>query len=89
MTQRILIVEDDLPLAAGLTRALSLEDRKIQSCSKLQEAERLIREEAPELVLLDVNLPDGNGYDFLAKLRKTSQIPVILPVSYTHLKIFS
>lgn len=78
MTQRILIVEDDLPLAAGLTRALSLEDRKIQSCSKLQEAERLIREEAPELVLLDVNLPDGNGYDFLAKLRKTSQIPVIL-----------
>ena len=78
MTQRILIVEDDQPLAACLTRALSQKKKKMQSCSKLQEAERLIREEAPELVLLDVNLPDGNGYDFLAKLRKTSQIPVIL-----------
>jgi DNA-binding response OmpR family regulator len=81
--QRILIVEDDHPLASGLCRALQNEKTETVSCHTLQEAEKLldggesasaklnqgavgeIARTAFDLVVLDVNLPDGNGFDFL------------------------
>lgn len=78
MTQKILIVEDDVHLAAGLVRALSQEGRTVESCGSIKAAGERIKKATYHLMILDVNLPDGNGYDFLAELRKESQIPVIL-----------
>lgn len=78
MTQKILIVEDDVHLAAGLVRALSQEGRTVESCGNIKAAGERIKKATYHLMILDVNLPDGNGYDFLAELRKESQIPVIL-----------
>ena len=76
--QTILIIEDDAALASGLCRALTSEDRTLQSCGKIREARRLLREAQPDLVILDVNLPDGSGFDFLGEIKGKGAVPVIL-----------
>ena len=47
-------------------------------CQTLQEAREILKKEDITLVLLDVNLPDGNGIDFVREIRKNSQVPIIL-----------
>ena len=47
-------------------------------CRTLQEAREILKKEDITLVLLDVNLPDGNGIDFVREIRKNSQVPIIL-----------
>lgn len=74
---RILIVEDDKNLNNGIKLALRNEYSCIQSFS-IQSAREEIKRKKPDLILLDINLPDGNGMDFLTELRKTDQIPIIL-----------
>lgn len=44
----------------------------------MQEAREILKKEDITLVLLDVNLPDGNGIDFVREIRKNSQVPIIL-----------
>lgn len=75
---QILIVEDDRPLAGGLCRALQNGRTTTVSCHTLQEANRLLGETAFDLVVLDVNLPDGNGFDFLQEIKKIYDISVIM-----------
>ena len=76
--ETILIIEDDAALASGLCRALTSEDRTLQSCGKIREARRILREAQPDLVILDVNLPDGSGFDFLGEIKGKGAVPVIL-----------
>lgn len=75
---QILIVEDDLALAAGLCRALATEENRTVSCGSIKEARNRFETETYDLLLLDVNLPDGSGFDFLQEIRSQSQVPVIL-----------
>ena len=74
----ILIVEDDHPLAAGLCRALQNDHTETVSCYTLQEAEKLLEGFSFDLVVLDVNLPDGNGFDFLQQIKAKYDICVIM-----------
>lgn len=74
----ILIIEDDKSLAEGLSRALSAEQTKAVCCGCLREARRLLQADAFALVLLDINLPDGNGFEFLAEIKEKYQTSVIL-----------
>lgn len=74
---RILIVEDDVDLNKGIKLALRNEFFCLQAFS-VQAARDMWKSQALDLILLDVNLPDGNGMDFLSEIRKTDQIPVIL-----------
>lgn len=80
--QRILIIEDDRPLAGGLCRALQNDNTTTVSCHTLREAEKLLGDEeeqsAFDLVVLDVNLPDGSGFDFLQTIKAKYGICVIL-----------
>lgn len=73
----ILIVEDDQTLAKGLCRALTSDTISADFCSTIKRAKELLLEDYA-LVILDVNLPDGNGFDFLKELKAKSQIAVIL-----------
>lgn len=73
----ILIVEDDQSLNQGLSRALRAEGREILACPNLRTARQQLSQAS--LVLLDVNLPDGNGVDFLREVKETfPETPVIL-----------
>lgn len=62
--QKILIIEDDWELNRGIAYALTKEKYAVCSAHSLQEAKDIYLTEKPELVLLDVNLPDGEGFDF-------------------------
>lgn len=74
----ILIIEDDRPLAGGLCRALQNDNTETVGCHTLREAESLLDGTAFDLVVLDVNLPDGNGFDFLQKIKAKYDIIVIM-----------
>ncbi|MFD0672623.1 response regulator transcription factor [Cohnella sp. GCM10027633] len=76
-TARILLVEDDVSLHRGIQFTLQQEGFEVGSAFSLDEARRLLREERFALLLLDVHLPDGNGFDFCAEIRRTNDTPLI------------
>lgn len=75
--KRIFFVEDDLSLVKGLTFALEKQGYEVETARTSQEAQRLWKDEGYDLVILDVSLPDGSGYELCQKIRKTSDVPVI------------
>ena len=74
----ILMVEDEESITVPLSEALAREgfDTRVAGtvAAALEEARRL----EPDLVLLDVMLPDGSGYDVCRELRRTSEVPIIM-----------
>ena len=77
--EQILIIEDDIALNKGLCKALTTDSRQLISCTDIRSAREQILCSTPSLILLDINLPDGSGLDFLKELKKGSDsIPVIL-----------
>lgn len=79
MKQLLIIVEDDKSLNQGLCKALANENRQVISCQNIQSAREQLALGGAALVLLDINLPDGNGLDFLQELKAASpNLPVIM-----------
>ena len=78
MSYRILVAEDDKGLNQGIRLALQKEDFTFDTAYTLKEAREAWRENHPDMILLDVNFPDGNGFDFLRTLRQVSDIPVLV-----------
>lgn len=74
---RILFVEDDLPLAMGIEYTLKKEGFEVIHSKNLEDARNKYSKAKFDLILLDVLLPDGNGYDFCRDVRKSSDIPII------------
>lgn len=73
----ILMVEDDSTIAFGVKYALEQEGFKIDICKDLKSARFNIDEISYDIILLDVMLPDGNGYDFCAEIREIKDISII------------
>ena len=76
--RNILIVEDEQSITAPLTEALEREGFGTQVADTVEEALELSTREPPDLVLLDVMLPDGSGYDVCRTLRQRSAVPIIM-----------
>ncbi len=76
--KKILLIEDDMALAMATSFALETEDFKVSHCSCLFDAKNTLKEEDFSLMLLDVNLPDGDGYSFCKMIREEGyQLPII------------
>lgn len=75
---KILLVEDDAALCDGLSLTLRDDKTEIIQCRTLAQARERLSASRPELIILDVNLPDGSGLSFLRELRQTDSTPVIL-----------
>lgn len=73
---KLLIVEDDRMLNNGIKLSLKEEKTKILQAFCISEAREMLNEKI-DLIILDVNLPDGSGFEFCQELRKTSNVPVI------------
>ncbi|MGX6978195.1 response regulator transcription factor [Vagococcus elongatus] len=76
--KKILILEDDQELNDGIKLALSNEEYQFFQCRKITEAKKIITDEAIDLILLDLNLPDGHGLVFLKEVRSSSTVPIII-----------
>ena len=76
--ERILVVEDDLALSTGLCFELDAAGYATQAAYNCRKAEYLAGQEKFSLAILDVNLPDGNGFDLCKKIKsRTPELPVI------------
>lgn len=73
--KHITIIEDDIGLNNGIALALKQEDITFFQLYRLGDFQP---SEPTDLIILDINLPDGNGFDFLRKLRQNSDVPVII-----------
>lgn len=79
MKQLLIIVEDDKSLNQGLCKALADQNRQVISCQNIRAAREQLTLGGAALVLLDINLPDGNGLDFLQEIKAASpSLPVIM-----------
>jgi len=75
--KRILIIEDDEAIRAGLCRSLASDTMEAVGAEDLASAAQRINAQQFDLLLLDCNLPDGNGIDFCRELMRRMTIPVI------------
>ena len=75
--KRIFFVEDDLSLIHGLSFALQQQGYEIVNVRTCQEAEALWQAGDYDLVILDVTLPDGSGYDLCRLIRQSSKVPIL------------
>jgi DNA-binding response OmpR family regulator len=78
MKKRVLVVEDDPVLTRVLRDNLTFEGFDVESVANGTDAQSLAKAFAPDLVLLDVNLPGLSGFDLCASWRQRSQVPIIL-----------
>ena len=73
----ILIIEDDITLNKGIMLTLRQNDINIKQAFTLEDSRNILKKEKVDLIILDVNLPDGNGFDFCKEIREKSTIPII------------
>lgn len=78
--KRILLVEDDIMISSGLVYALEQEGYEPIHCKNVSEAYQAIQESVFDLAILDMQLPDGNGFDISKKLSKTNTSIIFLTV---------
>lgn len=76
--KKLLIIEDDRALANGIQIALQSDELTADTVGTLSEARNIISSTSFDLFILDINLPDGNGLDFLQELQSRSNAPIIL-----------
>lgn len=73
----ILIVEDDADIQKILSMNLSLEGFSYTIASTGMDAINIVREKTPDLILLDIQLPDMNGIDLCQQLREITAVPIL------------
>ena len=73
----ILLVEDDLSLINGLSFAVKKQGYMLDVAHTKDEADRLWENGAYDLVILDVSLPDGSGFDICKRIRQASKVPIM------------
>ena len=82
-TPLILIVEDDKRLMEINSQALETEGYGIKCAFTLKEARFLLEDQDPDVILLDVKMPDGSGFDFCREIRERSSAAIIFLTSVT------
>lgn len=75
--RKILLVEDDLSLIEGLKFALSKHGFDVTVSRTLQEAKKCFDQDEYHMILLDLMLPDGSGFELCRSVRQTSNVPII------------
>ena len=74
---RILLLEDDLSLITGLSFAFKKQGFEADNARTLREADSLWADGKYDLLVLDVSLPDGSGFEFCQRVRRNSKVPII------------
>ncbi len=75
---KILIIEDDAGLSRGISFALEQDGYKTMAARTAREGMALLDREIPDGILLDLNLPDGDGINLCRSIREKSDVPVLM-----------
>ena len=75
--KRIFLVEDDLSLINGLSFAIKKQGYMLDVARTFREADQIWAEGKYDLVVLEVSLPDGSGFDLCRRIRQTSKVPIM------------
>ncbi|HEX6289690.1 MAG TPA: response regulator transcription factor [Herpetosiphonaceae bacterium] len=76
--RRILIIDDDPQLRETVTIVLNTQEYDVQAAPTGKEGISVAAERAPDLIILDVNLPDMLGFEVVRELRRFSNVPVLM-----------
>lgn len=76
--QIIMILEDDEDLAEGISLSLNSRDFEFVLCRTIADAKDMLQQKLFDLLILDINLPDGSGLEFCREIRRSSRIPIAL-----------
>jgi two-component system, OmpR family, response regulator RegX3 len=76
--ERLLLVEDEPSIAQPFSRALAREGFVMVIAGTAEEARAALRDAPPDLVLLDLMLPDADGQELARELRASSDVPIIM-----------
>ncbi|MDL2294611.1 response regulator transcription factor [Ruminococcaceae bacterium OttesenSCG-928-D13] len=74
---RILLVEDEADVLALNKKHLELQGYQVLCAETLAAARSIVWEQPPDLIVLDVLMPDGSGYDFCAEIREATSAPIL------------
>lgn len=77
MRKRILLLEDEQAIADTLLYALQSEGFEVRHVGLAREALSAFEQAPPDLAILDVGVPDGNGFDVCRAIRKSSELPIV------------
>ena len=83
MSLRVLVVEDDPEIRTIIQSSLSVEGFTVQTAVSLSEASALILHARPDILVLDLGLPDGDGLSLVQEVRKSHTLPILI-VSAIH-----
>lgn len=76
--QKVLIVDDDPMITRLVTQLLEREQFVALTANSREAMHKVLASDSMDLILLDVGLPDANGFDLLKGLRTSSTIPIIM-----------
>jgi len=83
MSLHVLVVEDDREIRTLIQSALSVEGFVVQTAVTLREALALLQHRPPDVIVLDLGLPDGEGLELVRAVRRQSSVPIVV-VSARH-----
>lgn len=78
MNTKILVVEDDAAITHLLDVSLTLDYYEVITATNGKDADFQIRSKAPDIILLDLGLPDIDGLELIKRIRQTFDIPIIV-----------
>ena len=78
MSLRVLVVEDDREIRSLLLSSLGVEGFEVQTAVTVNEASALLEHSLPDLVLLDLGLPDGDGAELVGRIRRKHGLPILV-----------
>lgn len=81
---KVLVIEDEINLVKEYALKLSNAGYEVLEAFSGKEGLEKVKKQKPDLVILDIKLPDTNGYDLLPKIKKEHEIPVIIATNLGH-----
>jgi two-component system, OmpR family, KDP operon response regulator KdpE len=78
MSLRVLVVEDDREIRSMIQSSLAVEGFEVQTAVSVSEAAALLHNSPPDVVLLDLGLPDGDGSDLVRQVRERRSLPILV-----------
>lgn len=78
MIPAVLVIEDELPMRRVLRSALGGQGYRVWEAGSIEEGLSAFASRSPQAVLLDLGLPDGEGFRVVERIRETSEVPIVV-----------